>query len=891
MKLDQEPLKNPKVISRFKLITDDGVVYTFGSEASAIEYSIMITHPSSQYHYWFANSWYLTKIEHPKGDIVNFTYERDNYISQLYDTYYENVENSFDCFSIQVGHHPGGNIISPVYLSSIESSTVKITFDRSQTSELRYDNDDYPYYSSNWKELRDAYPMLFFDELSWSLHPSKGFENSGNSTKQSGLNGIQWKKLDNIKIYNTFSEEKLKEKISFVYLDKPTDRLFLEKVIKEDSEQKEDNVYKFSYHGKNTYPRDGEPIYPLTKYVAWQVDNWGFYCKSVLREESTDIMARSKVDVRDQEIGTLSEIHYPTGGYTKFVYDTHTYSRQLEIDQRWKPLIVHTEDKKAGGLRIASISNFDGDGKLLSSKEYKYILENGLSSGTLSTLPFYESQYRFLNIDKRVMSSQSVVATSPNSMSSHVRYSKVLEENSDGSYSEYNFTDFSNGHGDEKPLKSAVLNGFFRELPCNSKEQERGKLLSRIDYSKERKPVYKIYKDYTTIDTTETEVRGIRSNRIELCSGLLYNAVGYKVYTYSYLPTKETEIFYDLKSNITTQKIKNITYNNYKQISSSTIETSEGDKIKEVFKYTSDYIDLLENCKDNYYKRLEQLKNTYEQNQKSRCGYDSQNGGVPSQDAQKCLYELELQYKRDVTSAEATYNTCLNTDNAFTKYGPIGVYARDKNGISYLVSKNTFLNKKDNKWYLLNSSFTEYQKSNNSSNYIVPARYCEMNFSTPQLVDDSDKFYTTMYNIDSRYVTKTEYTKYDDYGNLLEVKTDNGLTFVYLWSYKGQYPIAKIENANYETVKTALGVTLESISKMDIPEMSTIDALRTNLREALVTTYTYKSLGGIATMTDPRGVVTYYEYDDFERLTKTYVKENGEERILQTYDYHYSKQK
>ena len=52
---------------------------------------------------------------------------------------------------------------------------------------------------------------------------------------------------------------------------------------------------------------------------------------------------------------------------------------------------------------------------------------------------------------------------------------------------------------------------------------------------------------------------------------------------------------------------------------------------------------------------------------------------------------------------------------------------------------------------------------------------------------------------------------------------------------------------------------------------------------ALVTTYTYKPLVGIASMTDPRGVVTNYEYDGFGRL-KT-VTQAG--KVIEKYDYHF----
>ena len=118
-----------------------------------------------------------------------------------------------------------------------------------------------------------------------------------------------------------------------------------------------------------------------------------------------------------------------------------------------------------------------------------------------------------------------------------------------------------------------------------------------------------------------------------------------------------------------------------------------------------------------------------------------------------------------------------------------------------------------------------------------------------------------------------------------------GLSTVYLWSYKGQYPVAEIKNATLAEVNavmfTVFGLAnAEALSALDTPNEAKLrdGSLQKALPKALVTTYTYKPLVGIASMTDPRGVMTTYDYDTFNRL-KT-VKDNKSQPV-EGYDYHY----
>jgi YD repeat-containing protein len=65
-----------------------------------------------------------------------------------------------------------------------------------------------------------------------------------------------------------------------------------------------------------------------------------------------------------------------------------------------------------------------------------------------------------------------------------------------------------------------------------------------------------------------------------------------------------------------------------------------------------------------------------------------------------------------------------------------------------------------------------------------------------------------------------------------------------------------------------------------------LNALRTNvsLANAMITTYTYKPLIGVSTITDPKGDKMSYEYDTLNRLK--WVKDKAG-NILSENQYHY----
>jgi len=137
------------------------------------------------------------------------------------------------------------------------------------------------------------------------------------------------------------------------------------------------------------------------------------------------------------------------------------------------------------------------------------------------------------------------------------------------------------------------------------------------------------------------------------------------------------------------------------------------------------------------------------------------------------------------------------------------------------------------------------------------------------------------------FTERVEFISYDEYGNLLEYRQTDGAIGSYIWGYNKLHPIAKIENASYQEIATALEISVATLKTYNESNLNAIDSLRTDMPDAMISTYTYKPLLGVETMTDPRGYTMTYEYDNSQRLKRI---RDAEGNIISENDYHYQGQ-
>lgn len=150
-------------------------------------------------------------------------------------------------------------------------------------------------------------------------------------------------------------------------------------------------------------------------------------------------------------------------------------------------------------------------------------------------------------------------------------------------------------------------------------------------------------------------------------------------------------------------------------------------------------------------------------------------------------------------------------------------------------------------------------------------------------------------NINTVKDNKIIFDLYDNKGNILQYTPENGIPVSIIWGYNQTQPIAKIENALYSSQVLAYVANLQNRSNADTDNCTTatckeqllrvdLDALRTALPNAMVTTYTHDPLVGVTSITDSKGDKITYTYDSFGRLQTVKDKEGN---ILSENKYNY----
>ncbi|MDR0938893.1 MAG: hypothetical protein LBN29_05995 [Mediterranea sp.] len=584
----------PKTFNSFTIVGEDGTRYVFGGTDSSIEYSINFFDQVEDY--WLASAWHLTKIIPTRGAEIVFSYERGSYINQMYLSIFNLLRSSFieeealpgidiDCGSSQntftLRTHYNGKLLSPVYLTRIESSICDLAFSRSETTELRYPISIYLWRHQQWSDNPFSSCFLHFLEEESGL----GFPEC--------LDDLRWAKLDKITVSSKTGESR--REFRFGYNNNPSQRLTLTSMT-------EVGIGKYPVsNSERAYLLEYNQPEALPGYLFNQVDHWGFYNGNALDEyylipqyiiegkPYDEILAnalnyppifytRRNPSAAHLQYGILKKITYPTGGYTRLEFEPHSCRKEVKA-QRWDGCETLDANKLVGGLRIKRIiqSPTGRSGDEAVDKEYFYVndyLSNRenprVSSGVLGG----KVEYGFANYKTYIpdpdaeltltaFSSQSVLPACVNAQGSHIGYSEVVERHPDGSFIRYQFSNFDNGHLDDSP-DATVQESHTPYEPYTSREVERGKQILKEHYSSDglKKKSWR-----TTYErSSNAYIRSMRAWCGPVCveSPILYlEGSSYRTYLYSYRPKEEIEYVYENNLSTPMSITKSYTYNPY----------------------------------------------------------------------------------------------------------------------------------------------------------------------------------------------------------------------------------------------------------------------------------------------------------------------------------------
>lgn len=736
----------PQTFAGFTITTEDGTRYVFGGPptTNSIEYQIGIFQEYKEA--WVANSWYLTQILHPDGHQVTLNYERDakDFIAQMYVSLQDIIDlrvvspggfnagpNCLNKTVHAIADSYAGKLISPVYLASIQTSQSTVYFGRGPSTELAYRES---IFSRQASAGRPVFPFL--GQTTGSDYPAC-------------LSNLKWKQLNTIQVVSKLPVQPIKSFL-FTYNDNPNlkERLTLLAVTEQGSDETTKKpAYRFAY---NKY-------HLQLDYLAGKNDHWEFYNANARYptindyhyanlDRTTYYSERNpSPDSAVYLTGMLTRVVYPTGGVTDFLYEQHTYGKQLTEERA-----LENASGNAGGVRIKKITSYSLNNPQ-QKLEKEYLYGTGYYPGATIPLPssgilggrarYMFDDYRAKPVDdpatysKTIFSTQSVLPACSNSHGSHIGYSTVVEKRSDGSYTEYQYSNFDTGNGDDAPLavlQAAIQNSRTLYSPYSSTDEERGKLLREAMFNKVGQRVKQRTIEYVAFNKALEYVPAMQALSSYLCPGsgvviTIEEGAAYKFYTYSYLPTKETETVYDANGYNGITTVKEFIYNSRRLVKTEIETDSKGVKLQTQYKYSFDF---------------------------------PYSGPQPSLPLTKGLVSMSGP-KNMVGYPIQT----LRLRNGMLTRATIALYSEFQSG------------------QVLPSQVAEYTPSQP----LDITQYKEAGFSDPA---NPQQFV-----MDPNLLPKLTFTGYDDKGNILGIAKEGNQLLSYQWGYSKTLPVAQATNA------------------------------------------------------------------------------------------------
>lgn len=905
-------------IQGWKITASDGCVYKFGGGDKLYE-------PSTGM--WYMSCWYLSEIRSPKGEVVKFSYTQipPHYgrntriesisIPLLYNRTYEITERDFPHGYSSVWKRA---FINNYYLDKIIAGNQTLTFVTSNSNECsgrRLDAIRVTSYNDTViKAINFSYSSFGYSNVGGNYAFANNETESENRLK-----------LDNVK--EVASSDTLTTSFSYNSLNLPSKRSCAQD-------------YWGYYNGKENYVSGhGHSLVPApSRYMSYnytpELNNYSI--------EGADRLCHGNY----MQAAMLNRVDYPTGGYTTYEYETNrvrvntfaetqkyieksydvskSASFSVSENPSYSPLQMDSvsfwlNKELKGELYLRCSSSVNIDGEDMNIIIYKWPTGGETSVwGKMIPVEFNSSQ-DFSYVDSITLSPgrYTLMVTPPNV--SIMNYGATCQLR--GFYTE-TLTDESEYY---------VLCGGLRVKKISNYDNDGQKInYTTYDYNNENGSTGILLNSIETVDSLHYKKFYDRYDMPNSSSNLILNfEVDADVYTITQGRSRLPEFYASCNPGIVGySQVSKYKYNAQDELERSVITTFKNEAPKNFMNegYVTPVIDYYKNFgngniisqkildangnvvsnTDNTY--ISHLLDYYAVNMDSHTeiitGSSQASSYTGSSNPKTTIWRYPYILSREELSQSVTTEYCPD--------GSTIVKTKDYiyNSINHQVSQideNTSLSSQTLRTKITYSAdgedyMSRWMQDAHRLNDVVENKTLLVENGQEHCISTQHTNYTSRYNNgtshylpaslstsigDNAPETRAVYS-YDDSLNVCSIVVDSMET-VYIWSYKGQYPVAKIEGLTYAEVQSAVGSSAISIL-LSKPQPTSADL--SSIRNAVngigghVTTYTYKPLVGIESMTQPNGNTVYYEYDSFGRLTRV-IDHDGS--VISTNSYNYRK--
>ncbi|WP_443946583.1 hypothetical protein ACJVDH_05590 [Pedobacter sp. AW1-32] len=612
--------------------------------------------------------------------------------------------------------------------------------------------------------------------------------------------------------------------------------------------------------------------------------------------------ANRMVDILKIKVGSLTSIIYPTGGHSDFEFE----SNQFLFDG-----CVYN----GGGIRIKSVKNYVSSDANEPSKitNYAYHDSEGISSGRIIAMPVFAgktlAEFFFYN------SSQVALG---NSNGSYVGYTIVTERNegltdngtikyiysmpavynqtSDVEYGIYHSSKinwFDDQYYINDPVYLEYKNSYHlmpNTLPYPPNpdyDWNRGKLIKQIyfdEIGQAKKEITNTYAIYSAAAWKgNKKVFGLVHGSIGEI--LLYSKYEVIVNYANVLTSVTTKYYHDVNNEQTSKTSYNYASTGHMKPVEIIDENSSDVHNVTKFIYPHDYsistplpIEILTLKNKNIISEPVESLNYLENNgtKKLLGGQIKEFKIIEDQIVCDKVYEVETDIPITDFVESSTYFELFNKDRRYKEHIAFDHYD-SKGNVLQLTAKGG-----------IKQSFIWDSKKHYLMGYANNANINDIAFTGFEHEGNGGWSYSGTVMTESngnRYLSLPP----NGSGSINKMDLDPSKTYVVYMHYKdfvsgvpsGFTVVSKSDHTGWLICKAVIsGSNAFSFQSIDC----WIDNVQILPINAQITTYTYKPLVGMTSQTDPKGMTTYYEYDDFGRL-KWIKDQNG--NIVKENQYHY----